>query len=110
MSEHRIEVLAKICDAIASRKTSSTTESYTAKLLSGGTEHCAKKFGEEAIETIIAAISGKHEAIASEAADLLYHLLVLLESAGVKVENVMKELEQRQGKSGFAEKASRTKR
>ncbi|TNE39292.1 MAG: phosphoribosyl-ATP diphosphatase [Alphaproteobacteria bacterium] len=81
--------------------------SYTAKLLGKGTAKCAEKLGEEAVETVIAAVRGERSELAHEAADLLYHLGVLLKSAGVAPQDVAKALENRRGQSGLAEKASR---
>ena len=81
--------------------------SYTARLLGAGIARCAKKFGEESAELLIAAVGGLHEETAAEAADVLYHLLVLLKAAGVSLEEVMDELERRTGQSGLEEKASR---
>jgi phosphoribosyl-ATP pyrophosphohydrolase len=99
--------LEKLAASIAARKSASTDESYTAKLLAQGTEKCAKKFGEEAFEFALAAVLKDKTHTASEAADVLYHLLVLLQSADVSLADVMSALEKRQGTSGLAEKASR---
>lgn len=96
--------LAKIIDA---RKSADPDSSWTAKLLSKGPEKCAKKFGEEAIEAIIEAVKGDKVALTSEAADVLYHLLVMLAASDVALEDVMAELVRRQGTSGIAEKAAR---
>ena len=109
MTDHRLDILAELAAEIASRKSASPDQSYTAKLLSQGVAKCAKKLGEEAVETALAAVSGDKQHIASETADLLYHLLVLLEATGVKLSDVMAELERRQGVSGIAEKAARPK-
>ena len=109
MTDHRIEILAALADEIAARKSASPDQSYTAKLLVQGVEKCAKKFGEEAVETALAAVLRDKAHVTSEAADLLYHLLVLLEAAGVRLADVMTELERRQGPSGIAEKAARSK-
>lgn len=84
-----------------------TSSSWTAKLLGKGTGACAQKLGEEAIETVIAAMSGDKGAIISESADLLYHWLVLLRATGVEAEQVFEELSRREGRSGIEEKASR---
>lgn len=81
--------------------------SYTAKLLSQGVAKCAKKFGEEAVELALAAVSGDGKHTAAEAADVLYHLLVLLKAAGVSPEDVMAELRRREGVGGLVEKAAR---
>jgi phosphoribosyl-ATP pyrophosphohydrolase len=109
MTEHRLEILAALAGEIAARKSASPETSYTAKLLSQGVEKCAKKLGEEAVETAIAAVSRDKGHVAAESADLLYHLLVLLEAAEVKLSDVMAELARRQGVSGIAEKAARGK-
>ena len=107
MADNRLEVLATLAAEIASRKSASPDQSYTAKLLSQGVVKCAKKLGEEAVETALAAVTGDKQHIASESADLLYHLLVVLEATGVSLSEVMLELERRQGVSGIAEKAAR---
>ena len=109
MTDHRLDVLGTLAEEIAARKNASPGQSYTAKLLSQGVEKCAKKFGEEAVETALAAVLRDKAHVTSEAADLLYHLLVLLEAAGVRLIEVMGELERRQGISGIAEKAARPK-
>jgi phosphoribosyl-ATP pyrophosphohydrolase len=109
MTDHRLHVLAALADEVAKRKTASPDQSYTAKLLSQGVEKCAKKLGEEAVETALAAVSGNQKNIAAESADLLYHLIVLLEASGLTLADVMDELARRQGVSGIAEKASRPK-
>ena len=77
------DVLARLAAAIAARRTESADKSYTRQLLDGGPERCAKKLGEEAVETVIAGVSQSDEALRKEAADLIYHLLVLLEVRGV---------------------------
>lgn len=94
---------------VAKRAAASAEESWTAKLVAAGQPKAAKKLGEEAVETVIAAIEGERNALVSESADLLYHLLVVLKIGGVTVAEVMEELERRTGQSGIAEKASRTK-
>ena len=109
MANYRLDVLATLADKIASRKFASADQSYTAKLLSQGVAKCAKKLGEEAVETALAAVTGDKQHIASESADLLYHLLVVLAATGVSLSDVMAELERRQGLSGIAEKAARPK-
>jgi len=81
--------------------------SYTRKLLDGGVERCAKKLGEEAVETILAAVGEDRDRVISEAADLLYHLLVVLEARGVALAEVEAALAQRVGMSGLEEKAAR---
>ena len=109
MSDLRLDILAELAAAIASRKNAPPEESYTAKLLSQGVEKCAKKLGEEAVETALAAVLGDKKHLSAESADLLYHLLVLLEAADVKLAEVMAELARRKGVSGIAEKAARPK-
>jgi phosphoribosyl-ATP pyrophosphohydrolase len=92
------------------RAQASPDVSYTRKLLDRGVAQCAKKLGEEAVETVIAGVGESEDALKSEAADLLYHLLVLLESRGIAIEDVLAVLEGRAGVSGLKEKADRTKR
>ncbi|MBI4922215.1 MAG: phosphoribosyl-ATP diphosphatase [Devosia nanyangense] len=92
---------------IAERANASPDESYTSKLLADGIDRCARKFGEEAVETVIAAVTRDTSGLTAEAADVLYHLLVLLRAADVPLEKVLAELEARTGQSGLAEKASR---
>lgn len=92
---------------IAARAAASPDDSWTAKLLAKGPEKCAEKFGEEAVEAIIEAVKNDREKLTSEAADVLFHLLVMLKSRDVALADVMAELARRQGQSGIAEKASR---
>ncbi len=92
---------------IEARKTADPDSSWTAQLLAKGPEKCAEKFGEEAIEAIIEAIKDDKAALTSEAADVLYHLLVMLASRDVQLVDVMAELARRQSRSGVEEKASR---
>ena len=99
--------LHELADLIASRKDADPESSWTAKLLSKGPEKCAEKFGEEAIEAIVEAVKGDQDRLTSEAADVLYHLLVMLTSRDVSLDAVMAELARRQGTSGIAEKAAR---
>lgn len=99
--------LADLAAIIAERAKASPDESWTAKLLASGTAHVARKFGEEAVETIIAAVQGDKAALTAEAADVLFHLLVLLESQDVALDDVMRELMSRNAQSGLAEKAAR---
>jgi len=94
-------------ETIQSRKTADPSSSWTAKLLSKGPEKCAEKFGEEAIEAIIEAVKGDKAGLTSEAADVIYHLMVMLAARDVTLEDVVAELARRQAKSGIAEKASR---
>ena len=94
---------------IEARASADPDSSWTAKLLAKGPEKVAEKFGEEAIEALIEAVKGDSAALTSEAADVLFHLLVMLHSRGVSVAQVMAELQRRQGQSGLAEKAARPK-
>jgi phosphoribosyl-ATP pyrophosphohydrolase len=107
MSKHRLDVLERLADTVCERAAAAPVSSYTARLLSHGTEKCAKKFGEEAIETALAAMTTDRDHVAAEAADLLFHFLVLLQSTGVPLSAVMAELEARMGRGGLSEKASR---
>jgi phosphoribosyl-ATP pyrophosphohydrolase len=97
----------RLFETIAARKSADPTSSYTAKLLSEGVERCAKKLGEEAVETVIAAAAGKREEIVTESADLLYHLMVLWTAARIAPDEVYQTLAAREGRSGLEEKASR---
>lgn len=99
--------LDRLAAVIADRKDADPAASYTAALLAAGSARCAKKFGEEAVETVIAAASGDKAALASEAADAVYHLLILLNAADVSPSEVAAELARRAGVSGHAEKAAR---
>ena len=92
---------------IEDRKSADPESSWTAKLLAKGPEKCAEKFGEEAVEAIIEAVKGDRDRLTSEAADVLFHLLVMLASRNVTLDDVLAELERRQGQSGLAEKAAR---
>ncbi|EBA09956.1 phosphoribosyl-ATP diphosphatase [Sagittula stellata] len=92
---------------VAARAKASPDESWTAKLLAKGPEKCAEKFGEEAVEAIIEAVKNDPQKLASEAADVLFHLLVMLHARGVTVAQVMDVLAARQSQSGLAEKAAR---
>ena len=104
MPRFTIHDLADIVDA---RAASAGEASYTRKLLDRGAEHCAKKFGEEAVETVIAAIENNRGHLIAESADVLFHLLVLLKSRGISLEDVEAALAQRTGMSGLEEKAAR---
>ena len=104
MSRFTIHDLATTIDA---RAASGGEASYTRKLLDRGPEHCARKFGEEAVETVIAGIGNNRDHLIAESADLLFHLLVLLKSRGVELEEVEATLAQRTGMSGIEEKAAR---
>lgn len=107
-NHEKLDVLAELAATIAARKSAGAETSYTASLLTGGIEKCAKKFGEEAVELLLAAPAGDKAHSAAEAADVLYHLLVLLEAAEVPLDDVLNTLAERQGISGHAEKASRS--
>ena len=104
MAGFSLDDLEKI---VADRAASGDAGSWTAKLVAGGQLRAAKKLGEEAVETVIAAISGDREGLIGESADLLYHWLVVLNIAGVPLSQVMAELERRTAQTGIAEKASR---
>ena len=92
---------------IAIRAAASPDESYTAKLIGRGMEKCAQKLGEEATEAVIAAVTGNRAELVKEAADVLFHLLVVLRAGGVPLAEVMAELDARTAQSGLAEKAAR---
>lgn len=103
-----IHALDRLFATIAARQAAGDSDrSYTAKLLSQGVEKCAKKFGEEAVETVLAAVSGDKAQLAAESADVLYHLLVLWAAAGIIPGDVYAALKARENQSGLAEKASR---
>ena len=99
--------LEELEQIVATRAAASPDESWTAKLLAKGPEKAAEKFGEEAIEAVIEAVRNDPDRLTSEAADVLFHLLVMLHARGVRVADVMAELDRRQGQSGLAEKAAR---
>lgn len=101
------DVLDALLTTIRSRRGASPETSYTAQLLAAGPERCAKKLGEEAVETVIAAVAQSDEALTAEAADLIFHLLVTLEARDVPFERVLERLAARAGVSGLTEKASR---
>ena len=101
----RLEDLVKTIDV---RSEADPSESWTAKLLSQGPEKCAEKFGEEAIEAIIEAVKGDNKALISEAADVIFHYLIMLKSRNINFEDVMKELKNRTNKSGLREKEHRS--
>lgn len=103
-----MSALERLAATIEARKGADAGESWTAKLLSKGPEKCAEKFGEEAVEAIIEAVKGDRDALTAEAADVLYHLLVMLAARDVALADVLTELERREGRSGLAEKASRS--
>lgn len=100
-------VLTRLARTIEARKGGDKKKSYAAKLFARGPEKCAEKFGEEAIEAIIAAAKGDKKNLTEEAADVLFHMLIMLSSRDVKWEEVLEELERREGKSGIVEKRER---
>lgn len=99
--------IQRLAETIAARKGADPETSWTAKLLSKGPEKCAEKFGEEAIEAIIEAVKGDRDKLTGEAADVIYHLLVMLAACDVTLADVENELDRREGRSGIEEKASR---
>lgn len=99
--------LADLDAIIAARAESNDEKSYTCKLMGKGVAKCAQKLGEEAVEAAIAAVQGDRQELTGEAADVLYHLLVVLKTAGVSLADVMAELERRTGQTGLEEKAAR---
>lgn len=103
-----MDTLQRLEQTIAARRTADPDASYVAKLHANGLAKIAQKLGEEATETVIAALSGTAEQLTGEAADLLFHLLVLLDARGVMLAEVMAELDRREGVSGLDEKASRS--
>lgn len=102
------DTLGDLAQIIRERRSGDADNSYTRRLLDAGPARCAKKFGEEAVEVVIAAMESDPQALTSEAADVLYHLLVLLEARGVALDDVLGKLEARMGVSGLAEKAARS--
>ena len=99
--------LARLAATIAARKGADPDTSWTAKLLASGPDKCAEKFGEEAIEAIIEAVKGDRAKLTAEAADVIYHLLVMLTARDVTLAEVLAELDRREGTSGLVEKAGR---
>ena len=99
--------LEDLVKTINSRADADPSESWTAKLLAQGPEKCAEKFGEEAVEVIIEAVKGDNNALISEAADVIFHYLVMLKSREINFDDVMKELKSRKNKSGLKEKEER---
>ena len=104
MTSFTLDDLARI---VAERAAAPATDSYTAKLLADGPARAAKRLGEEAVEAAIAAVQGDRANLTAEAADVLYHLLVVLQGANIPLIDVMAELERRTAQSGLAEKAAR---
>jgi phosphoribosyl-ATP pyrophosphohydrolase len=101
------DILDRLEATIRARRASTADRSYTRQLLDGGPVRCAKKLGEEAVETVIAAVHQDDDALKAEAADLLYHLLVVLEVRGLSLSDVLAVLAARAGASGHEEKAAR---
>ena len=101
------DILKELAATIQSRKGADPESSWTARLLSAGAGKAAEKFGEEAVEAIVAAAKGERAELTREAADVLYHLLVMLTASGVTLDEVLAELERRKGVSGIDEKAGR---
>ena len=99
--------LERLRDIVAARAGSEDAASYTRKLIDAGIQRIAKKFGEEAVETVIAACSGDQREVVSESADVLYHLMVLLHARGIALEEVFAELQRRTRQAGLQEKAAR---
>ena len=102
-----MDTLTRLAATIASRRGADPASSWVAKLHARGVPVIAKKLGEEAVETVIAALSGSREELVGEAADTIFHLLVLLDAKGVTLDEVLAELDRREGTSGIAEKAAR---
>ena len=102
-----MSTLQRLNDTIAARAGDSPDTSWTAKLLAKGPEKCAEKFGEEAVEAIIEAVKNDREKLIGEAADVLYHMLVMLRARDIDLSDIEAELERREGTSGITEKASR---
>ncbi|NKB28255.1 MAG: phosphoribosyl-ATP diphosphatase [Rhodobacteraceae bacterium] len=102
-----MSILETLAATIEARKSADPESSWTAALLAKGPEKCAEKFGEEAVEAIIEAVKGDRAALMAEAADVLYHLLVMLAARDVPLSDVLAELDRRQNTSGITEKNSR---
>ena len=103
------DTLARLSATIRERRSADPDSSYVARLLNGPRERIAQKVGEEAVEAVIAATRGDAQALVGEAADLVFHLAVLLESVNLGFDDVLAELDRREGVSGLAEKASRSR-
>jgi phosphoribosyl-ATP pyrophosphohydrolase len=101
------DILQRLATTIAARKDADPATSHTAVMLAKGPAKCAEKFGEEAIEAIVEAVRGDRAALTRESADVLYHFLVMLSASGLTLDDVLAELERREGTSGIAEKAAR---
>ncbi|UMM63726.1 phosphoribosyl-ATP diphosphatase [Aristophania vespae] len=108
MDKNKDHVLQRLFDTVISRKDASPELSHSARLMSRGRHKIAQKFGEEAVECVIEAIDGNKEALISESADVLYHLIVMWVDVGIEPENIWAELARREGTSGIEEKASRS--
>lgn len=100
-------VLNRLARTIAEKRGADPKSSWTAQLLASGPEKTAQKFGEEAVEAVIEAVRGDRDRLTAEAADVLYHLLVMLAARDIGLDEVLKVLEEREGKSGIAERAAR---
>jgi phosphoribosyl-ATP pyrophosphohydrolase len=103
-----MDTLSRLAETIAARRDADPETSWVARLHAKGVPAIARKLGEEALETVIAALNGSREELVGEAADTLFHLLVLLDAKGVSLHEVLAELERREGRSGIEEKASRS--
>ncbi|MCQ0970748.1 phosphoribosyl-ATP diphosphatase [Paracoccus sp. TK19116] len=101
------DALSRLSATIDARRGADPASSWTASLLAKGPEKCAEKFGEEAIEAIIEAVRGDRDRLTAEAADVMYHLLVMLAARDIPLSDVLTELERREGRSGIDEKAGR---
>ena len=101
------QTLVRLSALIKSRRTATADTSYTRQLLDAGTKKCARKLGEEAVETVVAALSEDDKALVGEAADVIFHLAVLLESRNLTITDALGVLDARMGTSGLAEKAAR---
>lgn len=101
------DILIQLAKTIEARKGADPESSWTAKLLSKGPEKAAEKFGEEAVEAIIEAVKGDKAALTREAADVIYHLMVMLAARDIALSDVLAELERRTSQSGISEKANR---
>lgn len=102
-----MSTLERLEATIAARRGADPDSSWTARLLADGPEKAAEKFGEEAVEAVIEAVRGDRERLTAEAADVLYHLLVMLASRDITLSEVLDQLERREGTSGVTEKATR---
>lgn len=102
-----MSAIARLAATVEARKGADPETSWTAKLLSKGPEKCAEKFGEEAIEAVIEAVKGDRDRLTAEAADVMFHLLVMCTARGVTLADIEAELTRREGTSGIAEKAAR---